>query len=135
MHQLILSTIGGALIGGAAAVLLLLNGQIAGVSGIFANAVTGARGAWRYAFLLGLLAAAIVGLVAGLPGMHPALAGPIWIYPVGGALVGAGTWIGSGCTSGHGVCGLSNLSPRSLTATVLFMATAGITVFLVRHVL
>jgi len=121
---------GGLLIGAGAAALLLLNGRIAGISGILGNAVRGRAGGqgWRVAFLLGLvLPAAVFGLgsigfAQGLPGLA-----------VSGLLVGFGTRLGSGCTSGHGVCGLANLSPRSLAATATFMAVAGLTVFFVRH--
>jgi len=134
MDQLIASACGGALIGGAAAGLLLLDGRIAGVSGILGTILAGARDPWRWAFVLGLIAAAFVAPLARLPALHPVFEGTGWIYGVGGLLVGLGTRIGSGCTSGHGVCGLSNLSLRSLTATVPFMSAAALTVFLVRHV-
>jgi len=118
------------LIGAGAAALLLLNGQIAGISGIAENAVRGLFGknGWRIAFLLGLvIPAAVFGLgpiefAQGLP-----------LLAASGFLVGFGTRLGSGCTSGHGVCGLSNLSPRSLLATLTFMTVATATVFLVRH--
>jgi uncharacterized membrane protein YedE/YeeE len=118
------------LIGAGAAALLLLNGKIAGISGILDNAVRGVIGArgWRLAFLIGLVVpAAILGLgpikfARGLP-----------LLAVSGLLVGFGTRLGSGCTSGHGVCGLSNLSPRSLWATLSFMTVAAATVFIVRH--
>jgi len=122
--------IGGLLIGAGAAALLLFNGKIAGISGILNHVVHAVLGfqAWRLAFLLGLVApAAIYGLGpiefrSGLP-----------VLAVAGALVGWGTHTGSGCTSGHGVCGIANLSPRSLSATATFMATAILVVFLVRH--
>jgi uncharacterized protein len=124
------SLFGGMLIGTGAAALLLLNGKIAGISGIFENAVRGAFGArgWRIAFLVGLvLPAALLGLGSiDFPQGLPVLA-------VSGLLVGFGTRLGSGCTSGHGVCGLANLSPRSLLATLSFMIVAAATVFLVRH--
>jgi uncharacterized protein len=121
---------GGMLIGAGAAVLLLLNGKIAGISGIAENAVRGLFGEnrWRIAFLLGLLIpAAVFGLgpiqfAQGLP-----------LLGVSGFLVGFGTRLGSGCTSGHGVCGLANLSLRSLAATLSFMTVAAATVYLVRH--
>jgi uncharacterized membrane protein YedE/YeeE len=124
------SLTGGMLIGAGAAALLLLNGKIAGISGLLDNAVRGMIGArgWRLAFLIGLvLPAAILGLgpikfAQGLP-----------LLAVSGLLVGFGTRLGSGCTSGHGVCGLANLSPRSLWATLSFMAVAAATVFIVRH--
>jgi len=122
---------GGMLIGAGSATLLLLNGRIAGVSGILGNVIREAIGeqGWRLGFLLGLLVPAII-LGTGLVSFprHWALA------VVAGLLVGAGTQIGSGCTSGHGVCGLANLSTRSLVATLVFMTSAVVTVFLVRHV-
>ena len=122
--------LGGLLIGGGAAVLMLFNGKIAGISGIAANVLRGAagEGAWRVAFLLGLVTPA---LIVGLGAVEFA-GGLVWLA-ASGLLVGLGTQIGSGCTSGHGVCGLSNLSTRSLLATLTFMATAVITVYLVRH--
>jgi uncharacterized membrane protein YedE/YeeE len=118
------------LIGAGAATLLLLNGRIAGVSGILGNVVREAAGeqAWRLAFLLGLLVPALV-LGTGMTHLPQHWA---WAT-VSGLLVGAGTQIGSGCTSGHGVCGLANLSTRSLVATLVFMSMAMLTVFIVRH--
>jgi len=121
---------GGLLIGAGAALLLLLNGRIAGVSGILANVIEAQPGeqAWRAAFLLGLL---VPVLAIGVG--HPQLPGS-WIVAVfAGLLVGIGTRLGSGCTSGHGVCGIANLSLRSLVATATFMATAVVTVWIVRH--
>lgn len=122
---------GGMLIGAGAATLLLLNGRIAGVSGILGNVIREAVGeqAWRLAFLLGLLVPALI------LGTGPALLPQHWFSAtVSGLLVGVGTQIGSGCTSGHGVCGLANLSIRSAVATLVFMAAAVVTVFVVRHV-
>jgi uncharacterized protein len=121
---------GGMLIGAGAATLLLLNGKISGISGIAESAVRGWFGekGWRIAFLIGLVApAAVFGLgpiefEQGLP-----------LLAVSGLLVGFGTRLGSGCTSGHGVCGLANLSLRSLVATLSFMTIAAATVYLVRH--
>ena len=121
---------GGLLIGAGAATLLLLNGRVAGVSGILANALeaqTGEQG-WRLAFLCGL---ALPALVFGVG--HPQLPASWVMALLAGLLVGCGTRLGSGCTSGHGVCGLANLSRRSLAATAVFMVTAIITVLLVRH--
>jgi uncharacterized protein len=121
---------GGTLIGAGAAALLLLNGKIAGISGIAENAVRGLFGeqAWRFAFLLGLV---IPALIYGLGPIDFAQGLPL--LAVSGFLVGFGTRLGSGCTSGHGVCGLANLSPRSLVATLNFMAVAAVTVYIVRH--
>lgn len=126
---------GGLLIGAAAAVLLLANGRIAGISGILGRLLAfdaGPRG-WRLAFLAGLLLPA---LARGVAGGHaaPAVPGGPATVIVAGLLVGLGTGWASGCTSGHGVCGLANLSKRSLVATLVFMATAGLTVYVARHV-
>jgi uncharacterized membrane protein YedE/YeeE len=121
---------GGLLIGAGAALLLLLNGRVAGVSGILANVVEtriGEQG-WRPGFLLGLL---IPALVLGVG--QPQLPGSWTLAMNAGLLVGIGTRLGSGCTSGHGVCGLANLSRRSLAATVMFMLTAALTVWVARH--
>ena len=128
------SLAGGMLIGVAAALLLLLTGRIAGVSGIVGGLLTPARGdsAWRVAFVLGLLLAPVAYHVFGRPPLARIEAGFGTIL-VAGLLVGLGTSYGSGCTSGHGVCGLSRLSPRSLVATIAFMAAGMATVFVVRH--
>ncbi len=121
---------GGLLIGAGAAALLLLNGRIAGVSGILANVVEAQPGeqGWRLAFVAGLLLPALV-LGVG----HPQMPSTWSLALVSGLLVGLGTRVGSGCTSGHGVCGLANLSPRSLAATLVFMSAAIVTVFIARH--
>ncbi|MGV7030802.1 YeeE/YedE family protein [Methylobacterium symbioticum] len=126
---------GGALIGAAAALLLLANGRIAGISGI-AGGLLGPAGrdaAWRAAFLVGLLLGPVLfRLAAGhWPDLHVEASWPMLV--VAGLLVGYGTRLGSGCTSGHGVCGLARLSPRSFAAVATFMASAIVTVFLVRH--
>ena len=130
------SAAGGALIGLSAALLILLNGRVAGISGILGGLLERSRGdtSWRLAFLFGLLAAPLVaGLFAPLPAVQADADTPALI--VAGLLVGLGTRYGSGCTSGHGVCGLSRLSPRSLVATAAFMFAGFITVFVIRHVL
>ena len=130
------SLAGGMLIGVAAAVLLLFNGKIAGISGILGGLlrpVTGDIG-WRLAFLLGLLAAPLLyGLATPLPEVR--IDASMATLIVAGLLVGAGTRYGSGCTSGHGVCGLSRRSPRSLAATAAFMLAGFATVFVVRHLI
>ena len=121
---------GGILIGAGSATLLFLNGRIAGVSGILGNVLRAAVGeqGWRVGFLLGLLVPALI------LGTGPAHLPQHWHWAVvAGLLVGAGTQIGSGCTSGHGVCGLANLSTRSLVATLVFMTSAVLTVLVVRH--
>ena len=128
--ELLHSLLGGLLIGGGAAVLIVMDGHIAGISGILGNLTRGAAGpqGWRVAFLVGLVTPAAL---SGLGTLHFALGLP-WLV-LAGLLVGFGTALGSGCTSGHGVCGLANLSLRSLLATLTFMAVAVVTVFLVRH--
>ena len=127
---------GGLLIGIAAAMLVLLNGRIAGISGVLGGLLRPARGeaAWRAAFILGLVAAPLVyAAVAALP--QPRIDMGYGALALAGLLVGLGTRYGSGCTSGHGVCGLSRLSPRSLVATLVFMGAGFATVFVVRHLL
>ncbi len=128
--------VGGALIGVAAALLVLLNGRVAGISSIVGGLLRPARGdvSWRLAFVLGLVAAPLVyALFAALP-VPQIDAGP-GVLIVAGLLVGIGTRYGGGCTSGHGVCGLSRLSPRSLVATLAFMGAGFVVVFVVRHLL
>jgi hypothetical protein len=130
MNPWLQSLVGGLLIGAGSAVLLLANGRVAGISGIAENVLKGAVGeqGWRAAFLIGLiLPAAVLGL-----GPVQQAGGPV-LLAVAGLLVGFGTRLGSGCTSGHGVCGLANLSRRSLVATLTFMAVAMLTVYVVRH--
>jgi uncharacterized membrane protein YedE/YeeE len=127
---------GGVLIGIAAAMFALLNGRIAGISGVLGGLLRPAKGdrAWRIAFVLGLVGAPVVYLlVAALP--KPQIDAGYSALIVAGLLVGIGTRYGSGCTSGHGVCGLSRLSPRSLVATAAFMGAGFVTVFVVRHLL
>jgi hypothetical protein len=127
---------GGLLIGGAAALLLILGGRIAGVSGIFGALVRGhvGRGAWGLAFIAGLVASpALYGLAGGTL-QAPTFATGLPLAVVAGLLTGLGTGLASGCTSGHGVCGLANLSRRSVVATATFMVVAGLTVYVLRHV-
>ena len=127
---------GGALIGLAAALFVMLNGRIAGVSGIVAGLLRPAAGdsAWRVAFIGGLVVAPIAyGLLFGLPEARITAGIPLLV--AAGLLVGIGTRYGAGCTSGHGVCGLARLSPRSLVATLVFMAAGFATVFVLRHVI
>jgi uncharacterized protein len=132
----LLALIGGVLIGLAATLLLWLNGRVAGVSGIL-NGVLFRKGgdvSWRVMFLLGLMLAA-GGYVAFVPGAPQprADAAPVLLV-MAGVLVGFGTRMGNGCTSGHGVCGLGRLSLRSLAAVLTFMLTAIATTFVMRHV-
>jgi uncharacterized membrane protein YedE/YeeE len=121
---------GGALIGAAAAMLVLFSGRIAGISGIVGGLIVPRRGetGWRLAFLAGLLAAPLAWLLVARP-VVPRIEAGFATLVVAGLLVGLGTSYGSGCTSGHGVCGLSRLSPRSLVATGAFMAAGMATVF------
>ena len=130
------SLAGGLLIGLAAALFLLLNGRIAGISGILGGLLRPAAGdmAWRVAFILGLVGAPLLfQLFSPLPAVQ--IDADTATLVAAGLLVGVGTRYGSGCTSGHGVCGLSRLSPRSLVATVAFMAAGFVTVFIVRHLI
>ena len=130
------SLAGGALIGLAAAMLVLLNGRIAGISGIVGGLLRPKPGetGWRLAFLAGLVGAPFAyALFVPLPEVRVDAGVPVLL--LAGLLVGVGTRYGSGCTSGHGICGLSRRSPRSIAATAAFMATGFITVWLLRHVL
>ena len=127
---------GGALIGTAAGMFALLNGRISGISGIVGGLLTPRRPdlLWRAAFLLGLIMApALYATWRHLPPVR--IDAGYGVLAVAGLLVGVGTRCASGCTSGHGVCGVSRLSPRSLTATVAFMASGVLTVFVARHLL
>lgn len=137
MHPWALAALGGALIGLAATLLLLFNGRIAGITGIAAGLLTSGRGEipWRASFIGGL----VLGGVA-MAAIFPSAFGPPLVRSAplaigAGLLVGVGTRLANGCTSGHGVCGLARLSPRSLVATGTFMSAAAVTVFFVRHVI
>jgi len=130
------SLIGGLLIGASAVMFALLNGRIAGISGIAGGLLRPRRGdiGWRAAFLLGLIVAPFAWRTfAQLPAVR--IDAGYAALVAAGLLVGAGTRLGGGCTSGHGVCGLSRLSPRSLVATLSFMAAGFVTVFVLRHLL
>ncbi|HEY6087384.1 MAG TPA: YeeE/YedE family protein [Burkholderiaceae bacterium] len=127
---------GGLLIGLAAALFVLLNGRIAGISGIVGGLLRPARGdvGWRVAFVGGLIGAPLLyTFAAALP--TPRIDASTATLAAAGLLVGVGTRYGAGCTSGHGVCGLSRLSPRSLVATLAFMGAGFATVFVVRHLI
>ena len=130
------SLAGGILIGVAAAMLVLLNGRIAGISGIVGGLLAPRRGdiGWRLAFIAGLLAAPAAWLLFA-PALAPRIEAGSGMLAAAGVLVGVGTSYGSGCTSGHGVCGLSRLSPRSLAATAAFMLAGFAAVFALRHLL
>lgn len=124
------AALGGLMIGIAVAVLLLFNGRIAGISGIFANMFTKQSG-WRVAFIAGLAGAPwIYMLFAGQPDVVIAAGYPLLI--AAGLLVGFGTRLGNGCTSGHGICGMARLSKRSFAAVAVFMVTAFLTVWLMK---
>ena len=130
------AAVGGALIGLSAALLMMLNGRIAGITGLFAGLIDpiGSERIWRTTFIAGLIAAplsaALLGLALPLPQMPASLA----VIAAAGLFVGFGTRLANGCTSGHGVCGIARLSPRSIAATAIFMGAAIIVVALTRHV-
>jgi uncharacterized membrane protein YedE/YeeE len=130
------AAIGGVIIGVAGAMFALVNGRIAGISGIVGGLLRPAAGdiEWRVAFVAGLIAAPLLfSIVAALPPLVIEAGYPTLV--VGGLLVGIGTRYGAGCTSGHGVCGISRLSPRSIVATLSFMAAGFATVFVARHLI
>jgi hypothetical protein len=131
-----LSLIGGLLIGAASALFILANGRIAGISGILGGLLRPVRGdlGWRLAFLLGLVASPAL-VYAFIPYHPPTIDADTGTLIAAGLLVGLGTRYGSGCTSGHGVCGLSRLSPRSLVATLAFMGSGMAAVFVMRHLI
>ena len=129
-----LPLIGGMLIGGSASLLLLLKGRVFGVSGILAGVLNpkSKDTAWRVASLAGFIVAGLVLLLLLPEAVALSSEGPLWRYIVAGLLVGFGTQLGSGCTSGHGVCGISRLSPRSIIATATFIAAGMIMVAVLR---
>lgn len=127
--------LGGILIGLSATLLLLFNGRIAGISGILNGLIQNSRSSdswWRISFLFGLMGAGA--LMMHLLGRETTSAASWPMLVIGGVLVGFGTRMGNGCTSGHGVCGLGRLSKRSFLAVIMFMLTAFITVFITRHI-
>jgi uncharacterized membrane protein YedE/YeeE len=129
--------IGGGLIGLSAVLLMLLTGRIAGISGIFAGCLgfeTSDKG-WRVAFIAGLILAPLIAGWAGYPLPSPQMPGSWAVVVAAGLLVGFGTRLGGGCTSGHGICGIARLSGRSIAATAIFIFTAIVVVALTRHVL
>ena len=134
----LISLAGGALIGLSAVMLMGFFGRIAGISGIVGGLISGSalrEGGWRLAFLLGMVAAPLpfLAVTGHVPEIMVVPSLPMLL--AGGLIVGIGVYYGSGCTSGHGVCGLARVSPRSIAATLTFMATAAATVFVIRHVL
>jgi len=132
------SLTGGLLLGVASAVFILINGRILGISGILGGLLPPKVGdiGWRVAFLLGMLAAPTVFMALAPAGLasEPRIDAGFWMVIAAGLLVGIGTRYASGCTSGHGVCGLSRLSPRSLVATLSFMGAGFFIVYIVRHI-
>ena len=131
------AAIGGALIGLAAVLLMVFNGRIAGIAGItggLVNPKTDDR-LWRLAFIVGLIAAPVAAALVGHAVPMPQLPMSMIVIAVAGLLVGFGTRLGNGCTSGHGICGIARLSPRSIAATLVFMVAAMIVVALMRHVI
>ena len=129
--------IGGVLIGLSAVILMLSIGRLAGISGIVSNALVSGEATgrpWRLAFILGLPLGALLVTALGLKDWsHVTFPATMAMTAIAGLIVGVGTTLGSGCTSGHGICGLSRFSKRSIVATVTFMATGAATVFIVRH--
>lgn len=130
------SLAGGVLIGLSAVLLMALHGRIAGMTGILSGVVPPLTGdwPWRAAFLVGAVVAPLIYLIAGnaIPFSVPV---PPALLAVGGLIVGIGVTFGAGCTSGHGVCGIARLSPRSVVATVVFMISAFVTVYVIRHLI
>lgn len=129
------SLAGGALIGLAAVLLMALQGRVFGATGVLATAIFGPDRSWAWALLGGMVLGPLI--LALISGTGPAVQVPVTMpmLLIGGVLVGMGVTWGSGCTSGHGVCGLARFSPRSLVATLTFMASCAATVFVVRHVI
>jgi uncharacterized membrane protein YedE/YeeE len=125
--------IGGAILGASSLLLLIATGRIAGISGIVGNVLKrGANNGWRWMFLIGLILGPL--LVAPSGYKLPEIDASWWVIIAGGLLVGFGSAYGSGCTSGHGICGMGRLSARSITAVVTFMVVAAVTVFVIRHI-
>ena len=126
--------IGGALIGLATALLMLTAGRMAGVSGIVGGLLTASQDrGWRIAFIAGLIVAALIGPLFGMGGPARLPSSNLVLYAAAGLLVGFGSRMGNGCTSGHGVCGFARFSTRSVAATLVFMGVAAVTVLIVRH--
>lgn len=128
---------GGILIGLAATLLLLFNGRIAGISGIMSGLINTSRTElfWRIAFLMGIVIGAFLFHQIKPDFYHPRENFPLWLLACGGFLVGFGTRMGNGCTSGHAVCGIARFSIRSIAATLTFMASGFLTVYMIRHAL
>lgn len=129
------AAVGGALIGLSAVLLMLLNGRIAGVTGVFAGLIDpiSTDRLWRAAFIIGLIAAPLSAALLGYAIPVPQMPASLITVAGAGLLVGFGTRLSNGCTSGHGICGIARLSPRSITATIVFMGAAIVVVALTRH--
>ena len=135
MNAYLLSLTGGILLGFSAISLLLTLGRVAGISGIAWGSIAGPDRGWRWLFLVGLLLGGLLThTVIGQPLPDESTA-PTWLIAISGLLVGIGTRMGGGCTSGHGVCGLGRRSPRSVTATITFMTLGIVTVFVMQNLI
>ena len=135
MNAYLLPLTGGILLGLSAIWLLLTLGRVAGISGIAWGSIAGPDRGWRWLFLLGLLLGGLLThTVIGQPLPDESIA-PTWLIAISGLLVGIGTRMGGGCTSGHGVCGLGRRSPRSVTATLTFMTLGIVTVFVMQNLI
>jgi len=135
MHPFLLALIGGGLVGLAAVMMMGLKGRIAGVSGILSGAFSsGDDRLWRILFIVGIVIGGAIPALMSDSFVPPAPDTSTLLVIIGGLIVGLGTGLGSGCTSGHGICGISRLSPRSMVATCTFMAAGFICVFLLKHV-
>lgn len=129
--------LGGALIGLSITLLLLFNGRMAGISGIMNGLFNSPKeeSRWRFTFLSGLVLGAVIFQYISPDLFSPRQDYPLWLVAIGGFLVGIGTRLGSGCTSGHGICGIANLSRRSIFATLTFMGAGMLTVYFIKHIL
>lgn len=130
----IYALIGGAVIGLSVSIMLLFNGRVTGISGIVNGLLTPQKGdsAWRFSFLAGLFLGGLSLTILAPQAFNGALSTPTWTIVIAGLLVGIGTIMGSGCTSGHGVCGISRLSPRSIAATITFISAGILAVIALR---
>jgi len=129
--------LGGALIGLSVTILLLFNGRMAGISGIMNGLFNSPRDEviWRFTFLCGLIIGAFIFQLISPDFFVPRQGFPLWLVAIGGFLVGIGTRLGNGCTSGHGICGIANMSKRSIFSTLTFMTAGMLTVYLIKHLL
>lgn len=133
LNSLAMAAAGGLMIGASAGLFYLLEGRIAGISGMFGRVLHLRPGVWRWAFLAGLIGAGAVARLAGYQPPEALAATPLGVLVAAGLLVGVGVTLANGCTSGHGVCGLARFSPRSLVSVLVFMGVAAATVFVARH--